>query len=287
MAAGAAAGVAAVYSDARAPYETYEAIRVAIDGAICTVTFCRPDVKNAMSMRAYLETVQVLSAAAADPAVLVVILTGAGDYFTSGADLSEPGALGPNMINPVLAPVGRFMLALLRFPKVLVAAVNGPAVGIGVTLLPHCDVAYASTAASFWVPFARIAVVPEFCSSVTLPQILGPSLANEMLLMSRKLGAEEAAARGLVSGPLFPTDRLLPEVRKRVNEMLAQPLAKDSLPLYKRMIKRPVLAHLESVFHEEMAELGRRAVNGDTARAVQALNQARRPAKPGTAESKL
>lgn len=278
--------ITAIYRDGQPALDPYEAIRVATDGAVCTVTFCRPEVKNAMSMRAYLETAQALARAAAAPAVHAVILTGAGDYFTSGADLSEDGALGPNMINPVLAPVGKFMAAILHFPKFLIAAVNGPAVGIGVTLLPHCDVAYASNDATFWVPFARIAVVPEFCSSVTLPRILGPSLANEMLLMSRKLSASEARAGGLVSA-LFPTDRLLPEVHKRVAAMLAQPLAGDSLPLYKRMIRRPVVQELESVLHSEMVELGRRAVNGDTARAVRALNQERKKGGPAAVESKL
>ncbi len=88
---------------------------------------------------------------------------------------------------------------------------NGPAIGIGATLIPHCDAAYCSTSAYFWTPFARIAVVPEFCSSLLFPEVLGISVANEMLLFGRKLGAEAAHERGFVSDVLAP-ELLLPHV---------------------------------------------------------------------------
>lgn len=100
------------------------------------------------------------------------------------------------------------MMAVLRFPKILVAAVNGPAVGIGVTLLPHCDLVYSSASATFWVPFLRIAVVPEFGSSLTFPRIMGQAVAGDMLLNSRILTSDEALQWGLVSELHSPQDLL-------------------------------------------------------------------------------
>src|SRR5262249_14117554 len=97
-------------------------------------------------------------------------------------------------------PVGRFMWTMMHFPKPIVAAINGPAVGVGVTLIPHCDIAYASKHASFMTPFARIGFVPEFVSTLTLREIVGPSLANEMLLACKRVTAQEALQHGLVRG---------------------------------------------------------------------------------------
>eukprot|EP00897_Mesotaenium_endlicherianum_P005566 jgi/Mesen1/5037/ME000025S04433 len=240
-----------------APFGTIKTVQ---DGVVLTIVLSRPDRKNAMNSTLYAELAVALAKAADDSTVHAVILTGEGDYFSSGADLSEGSVGGPN---PILAPVGQFMLGLLHFPKLIVAAVNGHAVGIGVTLLPHCDISYAATTATFWAPFARIAIVPEFCSSVTFPRILGPSLANEMLMGSKKIGADEAKTTGLVS-ELFPPETLLPDVQQRVKMMLEQPLAHDSFPLFKRMMKRSVLRELEDVLMYELSELSRRAARGDT-----------------------
>lgn len=96
------------------------------------------------------------------------------------------------------APVGRFMRSLLSCPKILIAAVNGPAVGIGTTILLHVDLVFASPTAWFWLPFLRAGIVPEFASSVLLPQLLGSANASRMLLLGDKLTCEEAAQFGLV-----------------------------------------------------------------------------------------
>jgi hypothetical protein len=97
-------------------------------------------------------------------------------------------------------PSARFMFAVIFFRKMLVAAVNGPAVGIGVTLLPHCDLVYCTENATFWTPFTRIAIVPEFCSSLTFVAAMGLPRANELLLMGKKIDAERATSDKLVSG---------------------------------------------------------------------------------------
>ena len=89
------------------------------------------------------------------------------------------------------------MMTLLSFPKVICCAINGPAVGIGVTLLPHCDLVYCTSNSTFWVPFTRIALVPEFASSVTFVEAMGLVCANEMLLLGEKIDAEKAVLNKL------------------------------------------------------------------------------------------
>ncbi|GAQ77577.1 enoyl-CoA isomerase [Klebsormidium nitens] len=250
----------------------YENARVDdLGGGLAAIVISRPRRKNAMNDQVYMDLCAAFDHVQSDPHIHAVILTGEGDYFSSGADVS---AASEPKVDAESAPVGQFMLTLLRFPKVVVAAVNGPAVGIGVTLLPHCDIAYASERATFWTPSLRVAWVPEFCSTVTFPQIMGPSLANEMLLMSRQLSAKEAQQARLIS-EVFPAETFMAEVQSRVRHMLAQPLAGQSLPLFKKMIRRPRLAELERVFREEMAELGKRSAQGDITQAIQALWEAR------------
>ena len=185
-------------------------IRVEVKGDMLFLFFNRPRVKNAIAPATYLEIVQVLKSAEDNDDIRAVVLSGTGDYFTSGADISfsDTSEYKASMRDPPTAPVGQFMFALMRFPKLLVAAVNGPAVGIGVTLLTHCDFCYAATSATFWTPFVRVAVVPEFCSSMLFPRIFGTPLANEMLLGARVLKVEEAKAAGLIAA-VFPNDRLL------------------------------------------------------------------------------
>jgi enoyl-CoA hydratase/carnithine racemase len=182
----------------------------------------------------------------------------------------------------------------------LVAAVNGPAIGIGSTLIPHCDAAYCSTTTYFWTPFTRIAVVPEFCSSLLFPAVLGPSVATEMLLFGRKLSAEDAKRLGFVSDVLSP-EQLLPhvsrdclarcaelacltrltrhlwaaprlcQVYKQLEAAFELPLSEKSMPLFKEMVKGPRRAQLLAVFHAEMKQLDERASNGDIMTAVAAL----------------
>ena len=209
------------------PMAGYANILTTNEGGVFTITLNRPRKKNAVDSNTYLELVDALTCAAQDCSVMMAVLTGTGDYFCSGADLTEfapcveaAQRAGGKMSlqSPVTrrtlpndvfsSPVGRFMITILRFPKILVAAVNGPAVGIGVTVLAHCDLVYASEEATFWVPFTRIAVVPEFGSSVAFSRIMGKAMAGDVLLAARPLSAAEALSCGLVSR-LFPTSELL------------------------------------------------------------------------------
>ncbi|GJP53226.1 hypothetical protein CLOM_g12404 [Closterium sp. NIES-68] len=204
----------------------------------------------------------------------------------------------PHDFDPFASPVGQFMRGVLRFSKILVAAVNGPAIGIGVTLLPHCDLVFAADSATFWVPFLRIALVPEFGSSVTLPQLLGRALANDLLLTSRVLSADEACRNGLVSR-VFPDEILQSEVLAILSDIQQEALFQKSLPLFKRMLRQPLgdsaprQPDMEAVVGEELRQVARRQMAGETGyavrvtmKAMKAMKAAKGGSKAGTEKSR-
>ena len=187
--------------------------------SILLVALHRPKVKNAFSDDQYLDLISILKQVQEDDSISALVLTGMGDYFSSGADLSafqfddedddddfdgnyeeESKSTRDKKKGTIDKPAGRFMMTMLSFPKVLCCAVNGPAVGIGVTLLPHCDLVYCTNQSTFWVPFTRIALVPEFASSITFVEAMGMGCANELLLLGEKIDAEKAVSYRLCNG---------------------------------------------------------------------------------------
>jgi peroxisomal 3,2-trans-enoyl-CoA isomerase len=183
---------------------SYTTISVATtpDG-VRTLTMNRPDKRNAISWAMYNELSHALAAAAADDAVRVTVLTGAGPFYSAGNDLSNflqippegPGKMAEN----ARVIMEAYVAAYVRFPKLLLAAVNGPAVGLPVTTLPLFDGVYASHTATFHAPLVSLGQTPEGCSSLTFPAVMGHARATEMLVMGRKLTAEEAVRYGLVN----------------------------------------------------------------------------------------
>lgn len=127
-------------------------------GSIVVVALNRPRVKNAFSDDLYLDLIDVMDHVAADDSCAAIVLTGTGSYFSSGADLKGTNFYTTNR-DTLNATAGRFMMAIIEFPKIIAAAINGPAVGIGVTLLLHCDLCYCSSeTATLWAPFTRLAL---------------------------------------------------------------------------------------------------------------------------------
>lgn len=189
------------------PVKYGETLLIARRGKVLLVALNRKRTKNAFNDAQYLDLVSVLEAVSNDDSIHAIVLTGMGDYFSSGADLTEwdfsnddQDDEGNGEKKGVLhKPAGKFMMALLKFPKVFCAAVNGPAVGIGVTLLLHCDLVYCTPNSTFWVPFTRIALVPEFASSATFVDTMGLSNANHLLLLGKKIDSEKAVRCHLCS----------------------------------------------------------------------------------------
>lgn len=197
--------------------------------------------------------------------------------FLLEADLSDSQVNSD--IHPIHKPVGRFMWEVSHFPKPIIAAVNGPAVGVGVTMLLHCDIIICSNDTFFWTPFARIAVVPEMCSSLLLREQVGHTVANEMLLASKKLSASEALRVGFVS-QVCEKSSVLNSALKIAQDMMSPPFASKSLPLFKSMIRSPQRMKLiENTILVELDKLYERFRSGETFEAAVQLVQQRAQAK--------
>lgn len=163
---------------------------------VLTLRFNRPERKNALSLAMYAAAAAALQEADQNDEVRVILITGAGECFTSGNDLVD------FMNEPEIHenhPVVRFMRALRRAAKPVLAAVRGPAIGIGTTMLLHCDLVYASDTARLQLPFVNLGLCPEYAASYLLPSMLGHVRASELLLLGEPFSAEQAFQWNLVT----------------------------------------------------------------------------------------
>jgi len=201
------------------------------------VTLDRPTARNALDTEHYHALADALDRAATATDLAVVVLTGTAGAFCAGQDLAEMGRLadtGTSTADRTGHGFQRFVAALGGFPKPIVAAVNGLAVGLGVTMLPYCDLVLAADDARFRTPFVRLGVVPEAGSSFTLPTLLGPQAAAHALLTGAWLDAAAAQASGLVWRVCAP-DQLLDEALTVARAMAQMPLV--SLVETKRLLR--------------------------------------------------
>jgi enoyl-CoA hydratase/carnithine racemase len=216
-------------------------------GAVLAIAFHRPEKKNALTAGMYAAMAQAVAAAEADAGVRVVLFHGAPDVFTSGNDIEDFLERPPTGENP---PVFRFLQAVSHAAKPIVAAVNGPAVGLGTTLLLHCELVYAGDNARFVMPFTSLGLVPEFASSYLLPLVAGYPRAAEWLLLGEPFGPAEALAAGLVTR-VVPAAQTL-DVAWQAAERLAA-LPEKSVRLTKELLKS---AHREQI-DRQLATEGR------------------------------
>jgi len=175
--------------------ETLDRVRV--------LRFARPERRNAITAAMYAALADALEQAVDDAAVRVVVVTGSENAFTAGNDLSDFLNEPPTKED---APVFRFLRAIASFPKPLVASVCGPAVGVGTTMLLHCDLVYAGENAMLSLPFVHLGLCPEAASSLLLPAAVGYQRAAEKLLLGEAFGAAEAKEIGLVNRVLPPAE---------------------------------------------------------------------------------
>jgi len=194
-------------------------IRTEKSGSVLTLSFNRPDKKNALLTSMYADMAASLRAAAEDTDVRVVVVTGSGDSFCAGNDLKD------FLENPPMtpdAPVFQFMESFARCPKPIIAAVNGIAVGVGTTMLLHCDLVYAAATAKFQFPFVNIALVPEYASTFLLPHLVGNARASELMMLGEMFGAERALSLGILNGVCAP-DALRTTVMEKAEALAAKP----------------------------------------------------------------
>lgn len=216
-----------------------------------TLTLNRPESLNAFNEALYDATTEALLAAADDPEVAVVLLTGAGRAFSAGTDLAEMQAriTDPDFIPGQHGFTG-LVDALTRFPKPLICAVNGVGLGIGATVLGHADLAFMSTTARLKCPFTSLGVAPEAASSYLLPQLIGRQNAAWVLMSSEWIDAAEALRMGLVWKVCEPSE-LLGEARRHAEILAARPI--PSLMAVKRTMIEPTLPEITAAGQRENA----------------------------------
>jgi enoyl-CoA hydratase/carnithine racemase len=198
-----------------------ELVTISDDGPVRTVRMNRPEKKNALTMAMYDAMAGGIESAGKDPALRCLLIAGSPTGFCAGNDIgdflqmaTEGGALGQ--------PILRFLYALARCETPLVAAVQGNAIGVGTTLLMHCDHVVAASDARFATPFVGLGLVPEAGSSLIAPRLMGLPRAFSLLVMGRPLNAEEAKAAGIVNTVVAP-DALEAEAMKAAREIAALP----------------------------------------------------------------
>ncbi|XP_014679379.1 PREDICTED: enoyl-CoA delta isomerase 2, mitochondrial-like [Priapulus caudatus] len=216
-----------VSPQAAAPPGGYHTLVVSNEGGVFTIRINRPDKKNALTMQTYEELIKALDQASNDKTVVLAAVTGTGDYYSSGNDLSNFANIQPDQIAKMADDARdiliRFVGAFIDFPKPLISLVNGPAVGVMVTTLGLYDAVYATDKATFHTPFSQLGQTPEGCSSYTFPKLMGTGKAAEMLLFNQKISAHEACQRDLVT-EVFPDSSFHKEVTARLQRHAKYPV---------------------------------------------------------------
>lgn len=221
------------------------------EAGVMTITLNRPERKNSITADMYGAMADALAAAAQDPGVRVVVLQGNETVFSAGNDIGDFLTKPPAGMD---SPVFRFLRGIASFPKPLLAAVCGPAVGVGTTMLLHCDLVYAGDNAAFSMPFVNLGLCPEAASSLLVPQMLGYHRAAEALLLGEPFMAEAALEVGLVNRVVPPTEAngLAQSVARK---LAAKPLT--SLVETKRLMKKGQQQLVQQQMDEEGASFGR------------------------------
>jgi enoyl-CoA hydratase/carnithine racemase len=229
-----------------------EGVLVRHEDGVQIVTMSRPEKKNALTHAMYTGLAEALRAGAVDPAVRVLLLTGADGAFTAGNDLHDFLSTPPAGED---APVLQFLRALMTADKPLVAAVNGLAVGIGLTMLLHCDLVYVARSAKLSAPFVNLGLVPEAASSLLLPQRIGHAKAAALFLLGESLSAEAAVAAGLAT-EAFEDAVLFPEALQRARLLAAKaPMAVKLTGRLMRGDPAPIAERMGLEFEQFRAQL--------------------------------
>ena len=238
---------------------------------VTTLTLNRVAKKNSLTTAMYSALAEALTQAQADVAVRVVVFQGHETIFSSGNDIADFLKNPPTSID---APVFQFMRALNLCSKPIVAAVCGPAVGIGTTMLFHCDLVYAGDNAAFSMPFVNLGVCPEAASSLLAPQRMGFGRAAEALLLGEPFMAEAALEMGLVSRIVPPTE-VNALAQRQAQKLAAKPMS--SLQTTKRLMKSGQAALVAQRMTEEAVIFGRMLGEPAAQEAFTAFMEKRKP----------
>lgn len=225
-----------------------DAILLHRERGLLTLRLNRPDKKNALTRAMYGQLADALKLADSDPEINAVLITGTVECFTAGNDIADFIQQPPSDLD---SPVFHFMLNLLDCRKPVIAAVAGAAVGIGTTLLLHCDLVYVARDARLRMPFVNLGLCPEFGSSLILPRLLGHAKASELLLLGESFSGEQAAAWGIATEALDSGEAALAKAREmalRFDELPA-----EAVRISKQLMRGPDRELTRKVIEEEGA----------------------------------
>jgi len=247
-------------------------IKTAVFNGVATIEIARPEKKNALTVEMYQAMADAIHAAGENAAVRALLITGQPGIFSSGNDLQD--FLNRPRPNIDESPVFRFMHALVLCDKPVVAAVTGAAIGIGTTMLLHCDFVYVADDARLSMPFASLGLVPEFASSVLVPRLMGGRRAAEKLLLGDPFTAEMAVECGIANAVL-PASEVLPHARRIAERFNALPpgAVRDS----KRLVREPDRAAIIEAVKREGAVFTTRLASAEAREAMQAVLEKRKP----------
>lgn len=247
-------------------------IQTELAGGVLTVTLARPEKKNAITQAMYAVLAEATDRARTDDAVRVLVFKGQGDSFSAGNDIADFIALGSQGQRPTQMPVFDFLKALADLDKPAVAAVRGRAVGIGLTLLLHCDMVVVAEDALLSVPFINLALAPEAASSMLLPAVLGHQRAFELFALGEPIDGRTAVAWGLANRAV-PADQVEAVAAELAGKLAAR--APNSLRKTKRLMRDA--EQLWTLMQREGEAFGSQMSSPEAMEAFMAFSQKRAP----------
>lgn len=248
-----------------------ELIVTCIEQSIYKIQINRPEKKNALTTQMYAAVADALAEAEANTAVRVIYITGTSDSFTAGNDLMD---FVQNPPTDERSPVSRFLRGIAGMSKPMVAAVNGLAIGVGTTMLLHCDLVYAAESARFQLPFVNLALVPEAASSYIMPRMMGRQRAAELLLLGEMFSAQKAYEYGIVNG-VVADDRLQDVAWQKALALSRK--APEALRLTKMLLRKGETREITAVMQEESDHFTNRLGSPEAQEVMSAFLEKRQP----------
>lgn len=249
-----------------------QSVLQSLENGVLTIRLNRPEKKNALSTQMYDALEAILLSAAEDPEVRVAVICGSPGAFCGGNDM--PSFLGMSKENTQDIPPLRMMRAVRNFPKALIAAINGVTVGVGVTLLPHCDLVYASEDSRFILPFVNLGICPEFASTYVMPQIMGHQKAAELLFFGDPFDAQTARECQLVTA-VMDSDAVEQHAQAQAAKLAAK--APNALRTTKLLMRRWQDEKVNEVMSHEIERLLELLHQGEAKQAITAFIEKRKP----------
>jgi len=246
-------------------------IRTVNTNGVAVIEIARPEKKNALTQAMYTAMAEAIVAADADAAIRAVLITGQPSIFTSGNDLEDFMTRPPQGED---SPVFQFMKALAECAKPVVAAVTGGAIGIGTTMLLHCDLVYVSDEARLAMPFVGLGLVPEYASSLLVTQRVGHAKATELLLLGEPFNGEAAVEMGIANAVL-PAAEVVNHARRMAERFNALP--PGAVRESKALMRRAQKSLVEETIRTEAEIFGKRLRSPEAMEAFQAFFQKRKP----------